>query len=55
MELTGDQLIKIARNMLEGKPPEIKGKEADKWREDFQKDIDLAEEKGLIIELPRFD
>lgn len=52
---TGDQLIIIARNMMEGKPPVIKGKEADKWREEFQEDMDEAEELGLIIEFPRFN
>ena len=50
--MTTDERKMICLDMLNGRPPRVKGKEADEYRVKFQKEMDEAEKKGHVIELP---
>jgi hypothetical protein len=53
------QLQRIALDLAMGKPPSIKGAEADRVRESFRMQFAEAKKKGLMIEMrseiPDFD
>lgn len=50
--LTSDDIEKITVDMINGKPPRIKGEEADEFRKRLEADLALAKKNGWEIELP---
>ena len=50
--LTSEQVVRIASDVLNGRPPSIKSKEADAFRKEFAKDVAKARRNGWVIELP---
>jgi hypothetical protein len=52
MMLTVEQMTQIAVDLLLGRTPQSKGKEAEEFIARLKKDIDALKKKGYIIELP---
>lgn len=50
--LTSEQIEMILMDLLQDKPPRVKGKEADEMREELKKEIAFAEANGLVVEIP---
>ena len=50
--LTTTDMIKIMTEETLGKPPTIKGEEADEFRRNVKKDIDKIKAEGGIVEIP---
>lgn len=50
--LNSTQIQKITLDMMLGRPPSVKGAEADAFRVKLQKDLDFAKANGYQIELP---
>lgn len=50
--LTSDEINKIAEDLITGRAPRILGEEADKLRQELEKDIMKIREAGYQLELP---
>jgi len=50
-KLTGEEMETIAIEFFLGKPPSIKGLEADKLRESFERQKEYAERNGLVPDI----
>ncbi len=50
--LSHDEMIKIAKDMMENREPKLKSEEAREFADMFRQDMELAARKGWIIELP---
>jgi len=52
MTLTTDQMITIMTEQTLGKPPTVKGSEADEFRRELAEDVAKIKDKGGIVDIP---
>ncbi len=53
MALTTEQMQKITVEVVTGKPPTIKGDEANKFRSAVEKDVKEMRAKGITPDIPK--